>query len=451
MCTSVNSKAFYTVKAENRQFEEAQRFLNEVKRLYFKDSELRNRTLKKVQIAGTNGKGSTAAMLSEILTSAGYKTGLYTSPALINVNERIRLNGDMISDDDLIKYIPVIDKAQRIIGRTFGGFERITAASMLYYIENDVDIAVMETGLGGRYDTVSAVEQLILASITSIDMDHMAMLGNNLEEVAYEKCGIMRPDIHTVIHTQHPDVDSVISKCAAVNRSKIVQTDSCMISPYMWGKNLSRQHFTINAHGTEYDVDISLIGRYQRENAANALLCALELRELGFERITKEAIENGFKRTCWEGRLQVVRLENCMSDIIIDGAHNPHAMKEVADFVLSTGYEPNFVVLLSVMKDKDIRGIIEQLKRFATDVICYKATDRACDVDELLSMVYEAGMNGIRADDLEQAIETADAFAQGECFFALGSLYLAGQLLERNKKNEDRYARNTLEFRQRFI
>ena len=422
-----NDKSFYTIKAENRQFEEAQAFISEVYRLHFRGrlpSALCG--LKKIQIAGTNGKGSTAAMLSSILCHAGLKTGLYTSPSLICVNERICLNGAMISDDDLCTYIPVITEAQENIGRKFGGFERITAAAMLYYLDNNVDIAVMETGLGGRYDTVSAVGELILASVTSIGMDHMVMLGNTIEQIAWEKCGIMRPNIPTVIHTQDRAAYNVIEKCAVENSSRLADVSDCEIlhdAPTQNGRQM-----IIRAQGEEYCVNIPLRGAYQRENACNALMCALELRNMGYN-ISKSAIEAGFAEVRWDGRLQRVHADNIRSDIILDGAHNPHAMKAVADCITSVSGNKKYVILLSVMADKDIDGILEQAARFSDRAICVSTIERSCNSEILAEKARSHGIAAEAADNIEDGLKKANMLANGDDIYALGSLYLVGRVL----------------------
>lgn len=421
-------KSYFTVKAENRQFEEAQAFIREVLRLHFGDTE--RYTLKKVQIAGTNGKGSTAAMLASILMQAGYSTGLYTSPSLVCVNERIRLNGTQISDEDLCSYIPVIAEAQEKIGRVFGGFERITAASMLYYLDNGTDIAVMETGLGGRYDTVSAVDELILSCITSIGMDHMVMLGNSIDKIAWEKCGIMRENVPTVAHMQKREADDVIVRCASDKSSRLVRTNSVQI---LHAENTAfGQHMQVICDDEKYDIDINLAGEYQRENAASALLCALELRKMGFD-IPKKAIERGFSLAHWEGRLQVVHMPYIRSAVTIDGAHNPHAMRAVADHITAQDDFKKKTALLSVMADKDIDGVLRELSRFCDRAVCVSVTPRSCDPVILAEMCRSHGIQASASDSIDAGLRLADEMAEGGEFFALGSLYLAGEILKRLK------------------
>ena len=422
------NKTYFTVKAENRQFEEAQSFIAEVQRLYFGDNI--KRTLKKVQIAGTNGKGSTAAMLASILMQAGYSTGLYTSPSLVSVNERIRLNGAEITDDELCAYIPVIAKAQENIGRAFGGFERITAASMLYYLDKNVDIAVMETGLGGRYDTVSAVDELILAAITSIGMDHMIMLGDTLGQIAWEKCGIMRPGIPTVAHMQKKEADDVIINCARENNSRLVRTDDARI---LTAENTQDgQHVVYNVNAQKIETTIPLMGEYQRENAVSAVLCAMELRSMGFN-VTNEHISRGIMNARWDGRLQRLHIAGLRSAVVIDGAHNPHAMRAVADFVTGKHPEGKYCALLSVMADKDIDGVLTELARFCDRAVCVSITPRSCEPEKLAQLARAHGINAIAAESVDLGLRIVDDAADGKDFFALGSLYLAGEVLKRRQ------------------
>ena len=419
-------KSYFTVKAENRQFEEALCFIREVQRLHFSDG--LPHKLKKVQIAGTNGKGSTAAMLSSILICAGYRTGLYTSPSLVCVNERIRINGEMIADDDLCAYIPEIAKAQENIGRQFGGFERITAASMLYYLDKNVDIAVMETGLGGRYDTVSAVDELILSCITAIGMDHMIMLGDTLDKIAWEKCGIMRRGIPTVAHMQAPLADDMIKKCAAENDSHLIRTgDVHIISAE---DTDSGQRMSVEYKGEKYSFTVPLSGEYQRENAVSALACALSLRDMGFD-LTKNAIEQGIGKAVWDGRLQNVRVQGCRSDFVLDGAHNPHAMKAVADYITAKYPSERFVVLFSMMADKDIDGVLHELSRFAKAAVCVSITPRSEKPEALAKKVRAHGLDAQPCESVDEGLKKADGLADGGKVFALGSLYLVGEILKR--------------------
>lgn len=421
---------FYTVRAENRQFEEAIAFINEVLKLRFNGCISPEKRLLKVQIAGTNGKGSTAAMLAEILKRAGYRTGLYVSPSLVCVNERVRINGEMISDADLIKYIPVISKAQENTGRLFGGFERITAAAMLYYLDNDVDIAVMETGLGGRYDTVSAVGKLILASITCIGMDHMKMLGNTIEQIAWEKSGIMRQGVPCVIHKPvESAVRDVIYSCANELNAGVTETDECTVLSAEVCEGGQRMRASVR--GEEYNIYIPLCGEYQRENAKNALLCALKLRDMGYK-ITKDDIEKGFAATQWEGRLQKVSIDGIKSPVILDGGHNPHAMTAVADYITSVT-DKKFVALISVMADKDIRHVLMQARRFVKKAVCVSVTARSCEPEKLAELANECGIDAVYADSVDEGLHIADSLSDGETFYAIGSLYLVGKVLEKIK------------------
>jgi dihydrofolate synthase/folylpolyglutamate synthase len=413
---------FYTLPAENRSYEEARQFIETVFRLL-----PHNTPLKKIQIAGTNGKGSTAAMLASILRASGYKTGLNISPSLIYVNERISIDGEYISDDDLLRYQPIIEEAERICGRTFGGFEHITAAAAMFFSEQAVDFAVMETGLGGRFDTVSAVEKLILSSITSIGFDHMHMLGNSLEQIAYEKCGIMRTGVPCVIHPQSNGAYSAIFSSADSLNCKLIDVRTCTVTDNQ--VNNTRQSMNIHVRGEDYFVDIPLLGEHQHANASNALLCALALRDMGYTNITKATIERGFCETSWHGRLETVKLPIADCPIIIDGAHNVSAMNALAKTLNVLYPNKTHVVLLSIMADKDIPAILNQMLGFASKIVCVKVNSRAIDADKLCELAKAHYFEAYCADSVEEGVRLAARLSNGQGFLAAGSLYLAGKIL----------------------
>lgn len=413
---------FYTLPAENRTYEEARLFIETVCSL-----SPHKGTLKKIQIAGTNGKGSTAAMLSSILKTAGYKTGLNISPSLVYVNERISIDGTLISDADLQKYKPIIEQAESVLGRTFGGFEHITAAAILYFLEQNVDFAVMETGLGGRFDTVSAVEKLILASITSIGFDHMRMLGTDLHSIAYEKCGIMRQDIPCVIHPQSEGAYTAIFEASKALNSRLIDVRSCTITNIV--SDGLRQAMNIHVANEDYFVDIPLLGEYQHSNASNALMCALSLRDMGYDKITKTAIECGFYNTSWHGRLETVKIPLVDCPIIIDGAHNVSAMNALSGTLKSLFPNKMHVVLLSIMEDKDIPSILNQMLSFAGKLVCVKVNSRAIDAQKLAKLAKEHCFEAYSAESVEDGITLAASLSDNQGFLAVGSLYLAGKIL----------------------
>ncbi len=424
--------AYYTAKAQNRTFEEAQRFLAEVFFVRYNDLKKPLPKLPKIQIAGTNGKGSTATMLANILTHAGYKTGLYTSPSLCRVNERIAIDGTLISDEALIKYIPVIRAAERALNFEFGGFDRITAACCLYFTDMDVDIAVMETGLGGRFDTVSAIDGLMLSSLTSISMDHMHMLGDTIEEIAGDKCGIFRPGIPVISHPQTDAAFGVIEAHAKdINAPLGYIPSMCTVVPYE--ETLTGQTFSINVSGREYRLDIALLGHHQRINAANALCCALELNARGIFQISDQAIYEGLRSARIFGRMHILNLKQTEMLLILDGAHNVGAMDSLmASLASKFVQEQKYTAIVSVMRDKDVYGIVEAMSPYISHAVCVDVNSRSLPADELSAVFERFNISVSIAENTEQALSRGIDIAQSkkEPLLITGSFYLVGALLE---------------------
>lgn len=424
--------AYYAAKAQNRTFEEAKRFLAEVFFVRYKDPKKPLPRLPKVQIAGTNGKGSTATMLANILTHAGYKTGLYTSPSLCRVNERIAIDGTLISDEALIKYIPIIRAAENEINFEFGGFDRITAACCLYFMDMEVDIAVMETGLGGRFDTVSAIEGLILSSLTSIGMDHMHMLGNTIEEIARDKCGILRPEVPVISHPQTDAAFGVIEAYAKdINAPLGYIPSMCTIVPYE--ETLTGQTFSINVSGREYRLDIALLGHHQRINAANALCCALELNARGIAQIPDNAIYDGLRSARIFGRMHILSSTQTETLLILDGAHNVGAMNSLmASLASKFVHEQKYTAIVSVMRDKDVYGIVEAMSPYISHAVCVDVNSRSLPADELSAVFESCNVSASVAENTAQALCRGMDIARSkkEPLLVTGSFYLVGALLE---------------------
>ncbi len=301
-----------------------------------------------ILIAGTNGKGSTSATLASILTAAGYRTGLYTSPHLYRVNERIQIDGHPIADDDFARlYFQVDDTAQRLV--TAGDlphlpsfFEVLTALAFLYFAEQKVEIAVLEVGLGGRLDATNIVNPLI-SVITDIALDHQDYLGDTIAAITREKAGILRPNGILITLPQHPEANQAIGEAAATLSLNAISAAGFIPHTPPNGlheaQGIPRNHYLLTLDGENLEVDSPLPGQHQQRNLALAIATAATLRNLGRYKsdpakmgesstgnvisynIPMSAIEAGIRNTRWPGRLEL--LTDTQPDILFDVAHNP--------------------------------------------------------------------------------------------------------------------------------
>src|SRR5579862_766817 len=284
-----------------------------------------------VLIAGTNGKGSTAATLASILQASGVRTGLYTSPHLVRINERIRINSDQISDDDFALLHGVVARtAERLVEEgelpwhpSF--FEMLTAIAFEYFAQNKVDMAVLEVGMGGRLDATNVVEPRV-SVITDISLDHQKFLGNTITEIAREKAGIIRPGGVVVTLPQQPQANDVIG-------NTILELDAKGVSAVQYvppvspagdaygarrGKNVAR--YPLLVMGQEIDIESPLVGRHQLRNVALAIAAADELAKQGLRGITPASIERGIRETHWPGRFQVIGATEAAPEFVLDVA-----------------------------------------------------------------------------------------------------------------------------------
>ena len=272
--------------------------------------------IKTIHIAGTNGKGSVCAMLNSILISAGYKVGLYTSPHLVNYTERIKINGNEISQNDFGKYIFDICKIADDNEIDLTEFEILTASAFKYFADNNVDIAIIETGLGGRYDATNTINKPILSVITSISLDHTDRLGKTFEQIAVEKAGIIKEN-STVVTSISNNGFETIKQVANDKNSDLLTVETPIEINFINGKN------KINYNGEQ--IDFSLLGLYQKENVSLILKAIEYVQTQGFN-IPLNAIKNGLKTVKWSARLEYIKEKN----LLIDGAHNPDAANELS-------------------------------------------------------------------------------------------------------------------------
>ena len=360
---------------------------------------------KAIHIAGTNGKGSTCAFVSSVLMTAGYRVGTFVSPFITDFCERIQINGKYISRDDLCRL------AQTVVdtGVVLTEFEFITAMGFLYFSENKIDITVIETGLGGRFDATNVIGKPLVSVITKIGLDHTAVLGDTLSQIAAEKCGIIKGDTVVTSHNQPDEARSVIKSCSP--HVKIPDTTNL--------KNVKCSALGNSFVYNDVYYETSLGGDYQIENA---LVAIQTLKNCGLT-INEKHIKAGLHSAFIPARLEVVSRDPL---IIIDGAHNPDG----ADALLQTLKEYNgCTAIIGVMRDKNYKAVLSKTLPFCKNVICVKPeVPRALPLEELASEAKKYSENIFVAKSIEKAIDLAKEKANGKPIFVFGSLYLASQI-----------------------
>jgi len=374
--------------------------------------------LKTVHIAGTNGKGSAAAMTASVLKAAGYKTGLYTSPHLLRFNERIRVNGHAIGDAELADIVGRIKPQAEDVADHPSEFELATAAAFLHFRDTGCDIAVLETGLGGRFDATNVVAAPECAVITRIGLDHTAVLGGTLEKIAGEKAGIVKPGCPCVVYSQPEEVLAVLRAACAEKNAPLTVTDPALLTPGF--DSTDGQSFTYR--GAEYA--LPLLGRAQRENAAVAIDTVGVLRRRGWA-IDDHDLEAGLYAVSWPARFELVSDDPVF---VVDGGHNPQCMESVAENLLTYFPDKRRVLLLGVMADKDWRAMADILAPAADEfVLTAPANERALPWAALADYLRPLGKPVTGADAVEDAVRLAMSLAdENTVVCATGSLYMAG-------------------------
>ena len=380
-----------------------------------------------VHIAGTNGKGSVAAYICDVLQKAGYRTGFYTSPALSRFSQRIRLDGEEIPEDDIAFYATKVrEKAECMSANSLGDpteFELVMAMAFCWFRDRGADVVVLEVGMGGRLDATNVISDPKLCIITKVSYDHMQYLGDTLPEIAGEKAGIIKQGSRVLAYPQEQDVWDVYEK---VCREKEADLHRAILPTDIRGSMEEGLSFTLG--GREYVT--SMRGIYETENAAVAIQ-ACTLLESEFPRITDEIIRSGIASTCWEGRFEVLSKDPL---IIADGAHNADGAAALAG---SLGfYFPGKKVelFMGILEDKEYDRMLEHLLPLASKVtVCTVPSPRTLEAQELRGIIEKAApeLPVCEADDLREAAKDMikPRPEAGVCVIC-GSLYLVGPMRE---------------------
>ncbi|MEE9911898.1 MAG: bifunctional folylpolyglutamate synthase/dihydrofolate synthase [Deltaproteobacteria bacterium] len=371
-----------------------------------------------ILIGGTNGKGSTAAMTAAILVQAGYKVGLYTSPHLVDVRERIVINGKKIP---LSTFSRILSEIQRQPGLPVTYFEVLTAAAFIYFQREQVDIAVLEVGLGGRLDATNVCRPLV-SIITNIGLEHTAYLGRTLTEIACEKAGIIKPaGVCITGATQQKVVRTLAAVCG--------QRASDLYRLGVDFKLIRRANGLVDYRGTARrlsGLELSLPGGHQAINAALAL-AAVEIAEKNGFRIDEAAIRDGLKKTHWEARMEILGTRPLF---LLDGAHNPSGIRVLRRALQKDFSWRRLILIFAALADKDYRRMLRQIAPLATVTILPPlATGRAVPARQMARVMKDLGYRAVMTRSVEQAVRRALGMAgRGDMICALGSLYLAGEV-----------------------
>lgn len=379
--------------------------------------------VKFIHVAGTNGKGSVCTMLSSVLRSAGYKTGLFISPFIIDFRERIQINGEMIPEQALAQ---ITGEIMPLVGQMaqeneiITEFELITAIAFAWYAQEQCDVVVLETGLGGLYDSTNVIGTPLASVITSISLDHTAVLGDTLAEIAYQKAGIIKPNGRTVFYPQQKEVDDCILKTAREKGNVFYSADA--YRPELVSSTI--QGMKLRFGGLE--LTLPLIGAHQVKNAAAALAAVQALKDGGLD-IPDRAVQEGVARAFIPARLELLCKQ---PTVLLDGAHNPGGLKAFSEAVKTYCKGKNTVCIMGMLRDKDSVTSLSYIKGLFPAVIALAPENpRAMAAEEFAQEAQEYFDMVLPMHDKEHAVKRAFELAgEDGAVVVCGSLYLAAEL-----------------------
>lgn len=368
--------------------------------------------LRFIHVAGTNGKGSFCSMMSSVLQKQGYKVGLYTSPYIVVFNDRIRVNGLPIAEDDINDLFLRVRQKADTMKTPPSSFDFITAAAFLWFYETKCDIVVLEVGLGGRYDSTNVIKNSLLSVITGIAFDHTEILGDTIEKIAWEKAGIIKENCPALYGGNNEKALAVIEKECEEKHSELTVKNPDLL------KILST-----TLDGTEFEFDdkeyfIRLLGLYQPANAATVLAAIDVLRKHGFE-ISETAVKDGLSSAVWQARFEKIADEPV---VLYDGGHNPQGVRAAVESVRAYFGDKKINLLVGILADKAHGEMAEELAKIADRVICIAPpSPRALPAEALAEEFCEAGANARAANSIKEGVKIALSYKKP--VLVIGSLY----------------------------
>jgi len=376
--------------------------------------------LRFIHVAGSNGKGSTCAMLDAILRAAGYRTGLYTSPYIQDFCERIRLDGENIPGDELARLTERVKAAAETMDDHPSQFELVTALGMLYFAGRGCDAVVLEVGMGGALDSTNVIDAPEVAVITNIGLEHTEYLGDTLEKIAQTKAGIIKPGCRAVCYDGAPEVTAVVRRVCEERRVPLRVADYGAVTPL--SETVDGQRFLWK--GAEYR--LALLGQYQLHNVATVLETVDALRDADWQ-IDEAAVRAGLASVTWPARMEVMGREPLF---LIDGGHNPQCAEALAESLRRLLPGKKAVFLLGVLRDKDYPRMLATVLPLAREFICLTPlSDRALPARELAEYLTAQGAKATAFDDIPGGLRAAlDAAGADGAVVAFGSLYLVGAI-----------------------
>jgi len=378
-----------------------------------------------IHVAGTNGKGSTVAIMESILTAAGYRVGVYTSPHLIDFRERIKIKGRMIEKNYISDFFNSHRKKIESLPITF--FEAVTALAFTYFKDEKVDIGLIETGMGGRLDATNVVNPKVVV-ITNVETEHTRWLGFKVRQIAFEKAGIIKSGVPVITAARNHDARFVIRQVCEQNKSKLIS----VFDETQWVmKSISRDISEMDIFTRSnkyYNLRLALPGRHQVENAICALI-GVELfeQETGMK-VSPIAVSQGFQNVHWDGRLQRISES---PDIILDVAHNPAAIERISEYFKEFYADKRIIAVFGILSDKDYHKMLKELDKFASVIILTRPmTDRAADLNMLADDIAKIHSNFQVIPMVREAYQSARELCRpDEVILVTGSHYTVGEVL----------------------
>jgi dihydrofolate synthase/folylpolyglutamate synthase len=384
-----------------------------------------------VHIAGTKGKGSTAAMIASVLTTSGYITGLYTSPHLHTWRERVRVDGELISEEEFTALVERLKPEVEVVNRraAYGRlttFELLTTIAYDYFARKRADFQVLEVGLGGRFDATNVIVPEV-GVITSISLDHTEVLGNTIAEIAAEKAGIIKPGITVVSSPQPGEAAQVIEETCRDCGAGLVRVGGDVTWQSL-GVDFDRQLFRVRGRLASYELSLPLLGRHQLDNAAAAVAALEVLVEKGFS-ISRDSIAEGIGRVSWPGRLQILSRQPLL---VADGAHNADSAQKLRQSLVEYFKFDRAILIIGTSGDKDVAGIVSGLVPLFDEVIATRTRHpRALAPPQVAAEFERYGIGAEITDTVSEAVSRALSLAgPRDLICATGSLFVVGEVIE---------------------